>query len=290
MSINYRDINRDVNKLALEMVSHEPYDINKPYVMSKRNDIIVKLINLYLARKIEIDQFGVEVRKINIFVRGKATLEDVPDEIYTDTLFKLLGKKNDKEWAYNPDKGAFITAFHVKLHYALRNYKAKIGKTTDNLNDDGFDYLKGRDEKAEAEYDTLCNKLSALAIFLEALTKFTDKLVNLSKKEQDYYKSFFTFDSTERIKSDDELGKAACKHNDALFPYMVIALLEYLMLGSFSNIKDICINPLRPGVKLSKRGKLLEGFLECTHPTQVKYNQKYKEILAAIFNETYITA
>lgn len=292
MSTCYNEINNEVNKLAFEMVKYNPDDINNTYVKERQNAIAIKLLELYERRRSEINQYGDEVRKIRVFNKGKP-IDDmsIPYDIYTMTLSELLGRKKDGSWNFNHEKGTFTTAFHFKLLKKRADYYENKDEQECELSyDSDFNtksYIESEiDKQAEVKYEDICNKWSAFAIILEALSIFTEKLERLPNKEQGYYEGFFTFDRTRDIKSDDELGKIACKHSGVLFPYMVVTLLEYLMVGNFSKMHDICSNPLRDGVLLTMRGALLEGYFGCSHPTLNKYSQKYDQLWAAIANET----
>jgi len=285
MQFDYDNINQEVNRLAVIMVSYNPNDINKTHIKSISNEIAQMLFETYERGKPGFNQYGDEIRSIRLFVKGKSTeRKEVPNSVFIDALFELLGRKKDGSWVFNSENSTFITAFHYRLSKRLLDYHNKKTKFNEQLMTDRV--LKSiNDNRPESNHDKLCNKWSAFAIILEAMGKFSNKLSNLTTKEQKYFEGFFTYDRTENIKSDDELGIVACEYNDTLFPYMVIKLLEFLMTGNFSSMHDILSNPLREGVVLKQRGELLKKYFCYSHPTQVKYSQKYNELWAAIVTD-----
>jgi len=285
MQIDYEILNNEVNELAADMVSYSPDDINKTHVKRISNDIAIRLFEVYERGHSGTNQYGDEIRRIRLFIRGKPTeRKEVPNSVFIDTLFELLGRKKDGNWVFNSEKSTFTTAFHDRLSKRLLDYYKD--KSDYNNKTTTYSYYE---EDARSDCNKLCNEWSAFAIILDALGRFSEKLNHFTVKEQKYYEGYFTFDRTENVKNDEELGKVACEHNNTIFPYMVISLLEFLMTGTFSSMYDIISNPLKTGVNLSQRGDLLEEYFNYSHPTQVKYNQKYNELWAAIVNEIQCT-
>ena len=311
MAENYAEINKKLNDMAAEMVSYNPADINNANVKKIQEEIASLVDKAYIPKfkahkddsenikkpaKIydsdQYEQYGNEVLYFSL-VKKK-----IPQEVYTDSLFFLLGKKENGQWAFDASKASFVTALKYRVEKNLLNYYKKNQEkslhnpakfksldqgvdSTDENSELLHDIVK--DDRTETPEETVINKMLDLG---DIINKYKSLSVAQSVKNAKYFEGFFTFDTTKAIKSDDEeIGITACKYNDEFFPLLLVSLLEYLMTGSFIQIKDIIINPLRVGINLNKRGELLERFFDVSHPTLSKFSIKYDNLSKAVLGE-----
>jgi len=300
MAVNYEEINSTVNQLAIEMVAHDPSDINNHHVKEIQGNIAELLYESYLKnikkdKKGEIydeyDDYGNEVLYFALIRKN------VPQDVFSDALYNLLGRKKNGEWSFNPEKGSFITALKFKIEKKLTDYYNEMRKKSilnpskfdsldetleDSYNDEGnLRHETIEDSSSEIPYEAIINKIVGFGYIID---KYKSLSAGKSEKETKYYKGFFTFDTTKVIKSDEELGKTACKYNDTFFPLMFVGMLEYLMTGSFAQIEDILKNPLRNNINLIKRGELLERFFNVSHPTLSKFSKEYNDIRDSVLS------
>jgi hypothetical protein len=277
-----------INEKAIELVAYDPADINNHYVKACQDTILELMYEPYATNKRKKkrkkqdgedafwNQYGDEVYSD---VLG---YKNVPHDVYMNTLFYLVGRKKDGQWAYDPVKASFITAFKKTLYYRLKDYyESKSCENTPlsldqdlDSEDQGGQTLHDitADKNSENKYNAALSKIMGLGYIMDT---YNDRIAAKTDKEKNYYKGFFTFDTTKAVKSDKELGKVACEYSDALFPYMVVALLKHLMTGNFGRIHDVVANSLRDGVDLNKRGELMENYFGVSHPTLSKYSQLY---------------
>jgi len=76
---------------------------------------------------------------------------------------------------------------------------------------------------------------------------------HLANRQRNFFEAFFTYDVTKRVKEENDTAEAAIEKSPQLFPAMEIILLEYLMIGSFSGMKDVSLNKLKVSIKLEQK-------------------------------------
>ena len=315
MAKNYAEINKEINQKAEKMVSCNPDETNDSHVENLKKEIALLVFETYIpkieaniafpnnnkdktndskrvAKSSQYDQYGNEI------IYFVPVNKPVPQEVCIDSLFFLLGKKKNGQWAFNPEKGNFITALKFRVEKDLLNYyeenqkkslhnPIKFKSLDQNVNsmDENSELLHDivKDESTETPEEIVIKKMLDLGSIIK---DYKNLYITQSVENARYFEGFFTFDTTKAIKSnDEELGIIACKYNDEFFPLLLVSLLEYLMTGNFTQIKDILNNPLRVGINFDKRGekvKLLKVFFDVTRQTIGKYLDEYIEFKKAI--------
>ena len=303
MAENFRELNKKINEMAVELVAQDPCEVNNPLVKKLQDGISSILVGIYVKDKEKTDEQGkaydISTETYDVYGNPERFFalvgKKIPHDVFWDALSKLLGRKKDGTWLYDPQKATFVTAFKFKLEKELLNYhennkekslinsKKIISLDEESKNKKGLPFYGGiADKDAHITFDNVLNKMIA---FDYVMGKYESLSLVHSEKEANYFKGFFTFDVTKALKLNRDLGKVASKHNKTLFPLLLITLLEHIMTGAFLSIKDILANSLRPGLDLEKRGELLENFFKISHPTQVKYSKKYDRIKRAVLGE-----
>jgi len=287
--IDYKQLNDEVNRLAEQLVAHNPADINSSTAKKLQDRILDLIYSAYLdgldtESAFEYDEHGNPARYYKLIDAV------VPADVLFETVYKLVTLKEDGGWAYNPVNATFITALRYVLPRRVANYEKKSRKA-DNMIDvsvTASDSINKKvvltDTHRESE-DIAIHNLTKISVLVKAFDMFDEKFHNSTDKEKRYYSGFFTFDTTKAIKTSDDVGVFACKHNDQLFPYMLIALLEFLMVGLFEGIWDVAKNPLREGVNLKKRSELIAKHFRKSLKTISKYSKMYNELSLAIVGE-----
>ena len=296
MAVDFKELNAEVNKKALELVGYKPADINDPKVKRLQDRISWLMLEAFTQMPHSYNKQGDDVWYFPLIGRW------ISQDMFVDTLFKLLGLKRVKEkdkwvekWYYDKSsRASFITAFRNQLRYALRDGDETYGDSSIDApafgeTDSGSIQLP--DDNATKMLDEVLSKMAGLAYVLDVYAaKIEDPTEDgreglsetMRDRRRSYYRGFFTFDTTKAVKSSDDLGEIACEYNEELFPYMLVALLEYLMTGSFTNMRDVIQNALREGVNLNQRGLLLEKFFRVSHPTLIDYSKLYDRLRKTI--------
>ena len=274
MDINFKELNEEVNRLASELVAHDPADINKGDVKQIQNDIAVRLISAYGKMPEKTDKYGNQIRFFWLIKKN------MPEQVFNFTLGKLLGLNKSGQWYFDPSRASFITLFKKQLEYDLLDYFNEMEQKTDK--DEGEDLGEIPAPDSENLFDNSLRGLFGLAYILDV---YANKIMKSSSKEKKYFEALFTFDTTRAVKSNDENAETACRYTRDIFPYMVISLLDFLMKcikEKFTEMRDVVLSPLREGVDMKKRGELLENYLKVSHPTENKYSQIYDELKRSI--------
>ena len=283
MAMDFAEVNDRVNKMAREMVSHDPADFYAAHVVKLRSSIMELLYEVYIKSPELRDEYGNETRPFGL------TRTKVPYDVFFDALCALLERKKNGQWAYDPTKGSFVTAFRDRLKYKHINYRKYSHIDYRNMNDVQpihnpvrFSSLDTEDILAEKLEDTAIRRMVDFAQIINDWAKMVQTEQTKNKRIAEFCRGAFTFDTTKEIKSDKQQAEDAYKLNNALFPQLLLLMLEYLMTGDFSHIIDVATNPLRDGVDLNKRGDLLKDFFHISRPTRVSYDKKYNSFRSAV--------
>ena len=291
---NYNEINLEVNRLAVEMVSYDPEDKKSEALVQTLRSRVLELLYTSYAKAIPVaDPFDGTLSLrfyplINSFVSA---------DVLIDTAVELLTPNKNGQWRYKPEKSSFISAFINRIRYRNTSELEKKGKSRtmnghqlfslDETVGDADDATASRfeaiaDPDAVGPEEMVIRKVVQFGLVLESLENLDIHFARVDQKAQKYYTGFFTYYTVDAVKTNDVLGQAACRHDSELFPRMAISLLEYLMTGTFERITDVIINPLRPGIFLNKRFETLAGYFQVARQTVIKYNDNYTALKDAV--------
>ena len=204
--------------------------------------------------------------------------------IFCDGLLNLLQK-------YDPEKGPFYTAFKYIINKRAIDWFRKNTKDGNIIVsiEAQRDSLGKVAEVADTRSEDIFAAIEKWSYFGELLEEYVQLLKDKDGAKDDtgieylHVMGFFTFDTTKAVKDDEELAEVACQYDVILFRFMVINLLCFLMEGVFYGMVDVEKNPLRSGINLNQRGKMLERYYKVSHPTLNKYSQLYDGLRETIY-------
>jgi hypothetical protein len=231
--------------------------------------------------------------------------------VFVTTLYELLGQKKDGSWMFAADKGesdgaGFVTAFASVLPRRLMDYhndQADDARSHGMIGIAKSKNIRRRDahgnkdqtvvtvvssdapltEESAVALSPYEREIKAEAVFASVIGDYDEMSAHLTEKERRYFKGFFTFDTTKAVKSQDELAEAACKYDSILFPHMLLIVLGHLMEGTFSGMRDVADNPLRPGIRLEQRLELLAQAFCVVRQTVSNNADPYNDFRKAVF-------
>ena len=294
-----KGLNKRINQLAEELVACSPAEINTHYVKKLQENIVELAYKTFYSSPERYDRFG------NCERHYALVNQYTQDDVFTDALVDLVSLRNG-QWFFNPAKGSFITALRFYLPKRSVNmdkseYRtislggALVGSLDEDMSDMKGERATRKKEPehpaSESQFEAILSDMCEFGKLLSEFEQFDqhiqerfDAKGNTAQKKKAFYKGFFTFDTTKAIKSDNDIGEEACEHNDQLFPLLVISLLEFLMLGCFSKVHDILVNPLRNGIDLDQSRPLLSEYFEVSLPNITEHSKQYGLLIKACVN------
>jgi hypothetical protein len=200
--------------------------------------------------------------------------------VFTEVLMELFN-------VYDPSKGAaFISMLRNLLDLRLRDVFKKYAEESvshipiGNYDEDGdgetTETFKDIPDPNSSIDTVMLHWLDIAALITD--TKRQEE--HLPARRRSYFDGFFTFDTAKLTKDGVLPSDEVINENKTLFPLMVITILEYLMFGTFSHMRDVVLNDLRDETLLEKRGEVIETCCGMSHPTQVDRNKRYRQLVA----------
>jgi hypothetical protein len=314
--LNLAQINKTVNELAGRLASQDPSKPNDTLPLT--NSIMELMFRGFSKFSPRMDQFGNECRFYPLL--GKMVPSDVFTDTLLELLgtgkdgrWRFDPGKAQFVTAFsNTLRFRLVTYYneHAGTSGELRRHgMTEVSKQRDTANPDVRKTggtvkrkvenaaLKGIrvvslddvDKHGKRVAEQIADERAAYNELIEGETRFAAVIHNLEqvhkhlkKKEWGYVSALFTFDTVAAIKGDREYAKTACKRDTGLFPFMMPAVLERLMVGNFSSMRDIAENPLRPDVNLDQRQSLVAEALGVTRQTISEHSVKYDVLRKAI--------
>jgi hypothetical protein len=263
---DYEAINNEVNKLATELSS-----LDRSTDSARARTIESRITEIELGMLIR-DKPGKGYFPLLKKHNGALPYEELYD-ILVDVLVGLLRN-------YKAEKASFATALSHQLNLRVKDYFTKTygGKFVVSLDllretQEGWD-VPCNPDFAEGEHKSVAKVFIRLAPLI-AEKREIDKHLNISR--QMWYERFFTFDVTKTVKDDVYCAKDAVSASDLLFPAMDSILLEYLLYGTFTHMRDVVANELKNEAMLNKRNEVIQKCYSISKPTVCKRNAKYYE-------------
>ncbi len=130
-------------------------------------------------------------------------------------------------------------------------------------------------ESPRTEFESFC-RIAPLV----ALRKVQEQ--HLPKMKKSYFEGFFTFDTTAQTKKGLFDEKEVVSENALLFPIMEMAVLEYLLTGSFAHIRDVVEGVVKNEQCLDRRNETIQVCYHITKPTVVGRNKLYRQLWEAV--------
>ena len=306
MNTNFKEINKkveEVNKLAKDMVKYKPGD---RAALKLIEEIMELLGDMFYKMPGGTDKYGNTKHFFPLLNKY------VLDEVFNETLIKLLGEKKEKledgesvkKWYFNPKfkperETPFVDFFKFKLKKEMQEFYRKLGQqqerygVTISIDDDEGGIQNDIEDPGPKPGDEIEDEITASEHFGKILDIYAKNLHTSARtpKEKERFPAFFTFDTTKAVKACEEYAETAYRHNDKLFYLMVISLLEFLMFGKFAHMKDVIVSELREDnidKEMKKRGEALAKYFTVSTATISNFNITYEELKKSIINEKYL--
>ena len=267
---------KDMQKTAEEILVLDP-EKDKEVIITKKWE----LINIALGLSKNISENINEKAHYPLLepeLRGK-----VPQEDFYKILFKELERLVLEE-KYNPAKGSFSNALSFVLNKRVQTYlKKRSGELYAlSVEKQREMYGEAREILIEPAFtDEITGSLSvidALVSFAALIAKSKEMDMGRTVNKKNQFERYFTFYLTKYIKKDDSSPELYTV-NDYIFPVLEIVLLEFLMFGTFSHVKDIKTNELKNDDYLVNYKKTLYAcYGEPSEATIVKRCKAYNEL------------
>jgi hypothetical protein len=216
----------------------------------------------------------------------------IPFDDFCGILFDVLMELFRK---YNPDRATFTTALTYIINLRVISH-IKENMSSDDEQDEEWDTDQARErrpisldkalaantislmelgfvdfpEDAEEDYKTEMRSFVHLAPVIS-----DQKEADKHRTKKMWFERFFTFDVVKIIKNHYDCAEEAVKANAVLFCLMEIVLLEYLMVGAFSHMRDVVNNTIRNIGMLDKRNEAIQKCYSVSKPTVCERNQAY---------------
>jgi hypothetical protein len=206
-------------------------------------------------------------------------------DVFVSALISLLK-------SYDPAKATFATALAHRLNLRCEDcwrdlYKQKQVAHFSDLRQSNDGGETREFDIADDTYapDRLLDQSDEFALFFSlapfvALLKEEEK--HLSKARRSFFEGFFTFDTTAQTKRDLFDGSAVIAKNDILFPIMELVVLEYLLEGSFTHMRDVVENAVKDPAQLLRRNETMQACYGLSKPTVVNRNKRYKQLFSSL--------
>lgn len=263
----------DIQKLAEELAS---LDRSKD---AERISVIETAISLYELEKLKNlngKAYFPLLKKHN----GVIPFDDFYD-IFINVLMSLLR-------GYKPEKGTFITALTFLLNNRVNdcitdlidrtNNETSLNERLDTLGDAG-DLTENTDftEEAGEEQHTVIRVFVRLAPIVSE-----QKKLDKHRVKKMCFERFYTFDVVKTVKNEKDAAEESVKAkvNNTIFPIIKpeMVLLEYLMHGTFSHMRDVAGNEMKDVKLLNKRIEVIQKCYHVSKPTVCERNAKYYDI------------
>jgi hypothetical protein len=262
-------MNEEIQRLAEELAA---LDKEADSAIIKLNESRIIEIELAYLKNNNGKAYFPLIKKYNCVI----PFDDFYDT-FVDVLMGLLRH-------YDPGKGSFTTALAFQLNHRANDYFEKLNKDGAVISLD--ERIEELGEAGEVPYDEpgFDDEPDELKTEIRVFVRLAPLIAEQMKVDEHcakkmWFERFYSFDITKTIKGDIDCAIEAVAENDKLFAIMEIALLEYLMYGSFSNMRDVAENTLKNLDSLKKRNETIQKCYGVSKPTVCARNSAYYEAI-----------
>jgi hypothetical protein len=205
---------------------------------------------------------------------------NVPYEDFYDILIDVLV---GLFCHYRSESASFTTALAYQLNHRVMDYFIKKKKNMELLILDEPDENEVTMGEKTADQKTVEDHIEEMTTEFDFLLKLVALVGEIKKKDEHtaeklWFERFFTFDVTKMVKTDGLCAEGAIAENELLFPIMETVLLEFLMHGTFTHMRDIVANELKDKKYLGQRNEVIQKCYRVSKPTVCAHNARYYEV------------